>query len=240
MALRLNGSNTGYVELDVPADAGSHTLILPDGGGTAHQVLKNSATAGTLEYGLALPTGNGTSGQYLQTDGLGGSSWQTIPTPTDTGEVWTSNYQTASSATSVLWTGIPPDARELIITFSEWTHDTNSSILCEIGTSSGLETSGYYQDQGYTGAGSNGSNNSSNPNWGNSGFISTIYKFAGNIVLRKATSGDHWVIDWTCGGNYGYMMFVFGHKTLSGTLERVQVRHSTGNLSGNFALHYLT
>ena len=52
MALRLNGSNTGYVELDVPAAAGSHTLTLPDGGGT--------------------------SGQYLQTNGSGGLSWQTV------------------------------------------------------------------------------------------------------------------------------------------------------------------
>jgi len=52
MALRLNGSSSGYVELDVPADAGSHTLTLPDGGGS--------------------------SGQYLQTDGSGGLSWQTV------------------------------------------------------------------------------------------------------------------------------------------------------------------
>ena len=75
MTLRLNGSTSGYVEIDAPATAGSNTLTLPSGNGTAHQVLKNSATAGTLEYGLALPTGNGTSGQYLQTDGAGGSSW---------------------------------------------------------------------------------------------------------------------------------------------------------------------
>jgi hypothetical protein len=51
MALRLNGSSSGYVELDVPADAGSHTLTLPDGGGS--------------------------SGQYLQTNGSGTLSWQT-------------------------------------------------------------------------------------------------------------------------------------------------------------------
>ena len=49
MALRLNGSSSGYVELDVPAAAGSHTLTLPDGGGS--------------------------SGQYLQTNGSGGLSW---------------------------------------------------------------------------------------------------------------------------------------------------------------------
>jgi hypothetical protein len=52
MALRLNGSSSGYVELDVPAAAGSHTLTLPDGGGS--------------------------SGQYLSTDGSGGLSWQTV------------------------------------------------------------------------------------------------------------------------------------------------------------------
>ena len=56
MALRLNGSSSGYVELDVPAAAGSHTLTLPDGGGS--------------------------SGQYLQTNGSGGLSWQTV---TDSG-----------------------------------------------------------------------------------------------------------------------------------------------------------
>jgi len=51
MALRLNGSNTGYVELDVPAAAGSHTLTLPNSGGS--------------------------SGQYLQTNGSGALSWVT-------------------------------------------------------------------------------------------------------------------------------------------------------------------
>ena len=56
MALRLNGSSSGYVELEVPAAAGSHTLTLPDGGGT--------------------------SGQYLQTNGSGTLSWQTVTNPT--------------------------------------------------------------------------------------------------------------------------------------------------------------
>jgi len=49
MALRLNGSTSGYVEIDAPATAGSNTLTLP--------------------------TGNGTSGQALQTNGSGALSW---------------------------------------------------------------------------------------------------------------------------------------------------------------------
>jgi hypothetical protein len=55
MALRLNGSSSGYVELDVPAAAGSHTLTLPNSGGS--------------------------SGQYLQTNGSGVLSWQTVTVP---------------------------------------------------------------------------------------------------------------------------------------------------------------
>jgi len=51
MALRLNGATSGYVELNAPDEAGSNTLVLPNG--------------------------NGTSGQYLQTNGSGGLSWVT-------------------------------------------------------------------------------------------------------------------------------------------------------------------
>ena len=58
MAIRLNGSTSGYVELDAPATAGSNTLVLP--------------------------TGNGTNGQYLQTNGSGGLSWAGIG---DTGKI---------------------------------------------------------------------------------------------------------------------------------------------------------
>lgn len=49
MGLRLNGSTSGYTEIDAPAVAGSNTLVLP--------------------------TGNGTNGQYLQTNGSGTLSW---------------------------------------------------------------------------------------------------------------------------------------------------------------------
>ena len=71
MALRLNGSSSGYVELDVPADAGSHTLTLPDGGGS--------------------------SGQYLQTDGSGGLSWQTV---TDNGKILQAISRSTTSPTT--------------------------------------------------------------------------------------------------------------------------------------------
>ena len=50
MALKLAGSSSGFVALDAPASAGSNTLVLPASNGSANQYLKNSGTAGTLEF----------------------------------------------------------------------------------------------------------------------------------------------------------------------------------------------
>lgn len=54
MALRLNGSGSGYVGIDAPVNAGNNTLVLPNG--------------------------NGSNGQYLQTNGSGALSWSTVTT----------------------------------------------------------------------------------------------------------------------------------------------------------------
>ncbi len=50
MSIRLNGSTSGYTEIDAPAVAGSNTIVLPSGNGSANQLLKNGSTAGSLEF----------------------------------------------------------------------------------------------------------------------------------------------------------------------------------------------
>ena len=49
MTLRLNGSTSGYVEIDAPAVAANNTLILPGGNGTSGQVLTTNGS-GTLSW----------------------------------------------------------------------------------------------------------------------------------------------------------------------------------------------
>jgi len=67
MTLRLNGSTSGYTEIDAPAVAGSNTLVLPTGAGSAYQVMRNGVTAGSLEFtdkivsGTAVASTSGTS-----------------------------------------------------------------------------------------------------------------------------------------------------------------------------------
>ena len=53
MTLKLQGSTSGHTAIEAPASAGSNTIILPANNGSANQYLKNSATAGTLEWGGA-------------------------------------------------------------------------------------------------------------------------------------------------------------------------------------------
>ena len=67
MTLRLNGSTSGYTELDAPPVAGNNSIALPAGNGSAYQILRNGATAGSLEYtdnivsGTAVASTSGTS-----------------------------------------------------------------------------------------------------------------------------------------------------------------------------------
>ena len=49
MTLRLNGSSSGYTEIDAPAAAGSNTLTLPTGNGSAGQVLSTNGS-GVLSF----------------------------------------------------------------------------------------------------------------------------------------------------------------------------------------------
>jgi len=57
--VRLNGSTSGYSELSAPAVAGSNTITLPTGAGSANQLLKNGATAGSLAFGTATEDASG-------------------------------------------------------------------------------------------------------------------------------------------------------------------------------------
>ena len=98
MALRLNGSSSGYVELDVPADAGSHTLTLPNSGGS--------------------------SGQYLQTNGSGGLSWQTVSSTEYQGPSFAATLSASQSISQSTWTKAQFDT-ELFDTDSCYDNSTN-------------------------------------------------------------------------------------------------------------------
>lgn len=77
MTLRLAGSTSGFTEIDAPAVAGSNTLVLPTGNGTADQVLATNGS-GALSWAdrgrMVLATAqNTTSGTSIDFTGI--PSW---------------------------------------------------------------------------------------------------------------------------------------------------------------------
>ena len=75
MTIRLNGSTSGYTELDAQAVAGSNTLRLPANNGSAYQLLKNGATPGQLEYGSSIVSGTAQGWGSAAIDFTGIPSW---------------------------------------------------------------------------------------------------------------------------------------------------------------------
>ena len=63
MTLRLNGTTSGYVEIDSASTGGNNTIVLPSSNGSANQFLKNSSTAGTLGWSSLVETAKGKTRQ---------------------------------------------------------------------------------------------------------------------------------------------------------------------------------
>jgi len=108
MSLRLNGSTSGYTELDAGAVAGNNTIKMPTANGSAYQVLRNGATAGTTEFADNIVSGTAvasTSGTSIDFTGI--PSWVKRVTVMFSGvsTSGTSNYQVQIGAGSVTTTG---------------------------------------------------------------------------------------------------------------------------------------
>ena len=76
MTIRLNGSTSGYTEIDAPAVAGSNTLVLPTGNGTADQALVTNGS-GALSFAdrgrMVLETAKSATGTEVDFTGI--PSW---------------------------------------------------------------------------------------------------------------------------------------------------------------------
>ena len=213
MALRLNGSSSGYVELDVPAAAGSHTLTLPDGGGT--------------------------SGQYLQTDGSGVLSWATV---TDT-VPWTDAGQTNFSGTDVTVTNSNFATASIIkIVFADMRTSTNATnMTLQLGNGS-LSTTGHYsslEERQYV----EGADNASGFRIIGGNFGSVNYIFDGHITIMSTGSYVNAISNVTVRlaspnvGHYGSQSC--GVWTGGSTIDRFNLTLPSGSFNqGHFSVYY--
>ena len=196
MALRLNGSSSGYVELEVPAAAGSHTLTLPDSGGS--------------------------SGQYLQTNGSGTLSWQTV----SASNLTLGTAQAISSGTTINFEDIPSTAKRVQVAVYGLSASGTNDLFFRIGDSGGVESSGYLATGGRIyGGTSSGTDAYSHTDGWRVNFGGSAVSWNGILTLLNI-EGNKWVASGTLhiteSGYYVAYMFG-GSKELSGTLDRVQL-----------------
>jgi hypothetical protein len=195
MTLRLNGSTSGYTEIDAPAVAGSNTLVLPTGAGSAYQVVRNGATAGSLEF---------------------------------TEKIVSGTAQNSTSGTSIDFTGIPSWVKRVTVMFNGVSTNGASQQLVQLGSSSGVQSTGYLSQWGLFRA-SVALTESSTAGFGIWNSASTSLRYT--HMIFTVVSGNVWVSSHSGGASdSGFFNTITGggSVTLSGTLDRVRITTVNG------------
>jgi hypothetical protein len=199
MAIRLNGSTSGYTELDAPAVAGNNNIKLPASNGAAFQIVRNGANAGELEYadGLVLSTAkastSGTSIDFSPSDGTGIPSW--------------------AKRVTLMFNGVGTSG-------GNGTSGNNFRII--LGTSSGLELTGYSLIASLI-------STAGELITSTAGFVFQNYsnstRVNGSLTLNNV-SGNTWVATGLFGSIYVFN--VTGSKALASALTRLQITTVNG------------
>lgn len=199
--LRLSGATSGYVGLAPAAAAGSTTYTLPAADGTAGQVLSTNGAA-TLSWATASGGGGGiTSGTAV----------------------------TTTSGTVVDFTGIPAGTKCITVMFNGVSTTGTSQPYLQLGTSGGIEITGYESGIGAISATANTTNGSISvtaafPLY--HGAIVAPAVISGNLTVANL-SGNIWTVSGTVlSGNRAVMLG--GVKTLAAALTQIRLTTAGG------------
>ena len=195
MTLRLNGATSGYTEIDAPAVAGSNTLVLPGGNGSADQALVTNGS-GTLSFA--------DRGRMVL----------------ETAKAY--NWNSLTTNTSLDFTSIPSWVKRVTVMFNGVSTNGTSLLVVRLGTSGGVVSSGYngaassvgstvVTQQWASGFGLRGATTAA----------ANIYE--GHMLLSLIDSSD-WISSHTMAlSNAPVTLFGAGSVTLSDTLTQLRI-----------------
>lgn len=225
------------------ADAQVTTAKIADANITTAKIADNSVTGAKIALGsdaqgdVMFYNGTdwarlaaGSAGQVLQTNGAGAN-------PTWANALTDGTAQTLSTKSSVLFSSLPSSVKRITIAISNMVSASAASFFVELGTSSGIVTTGY-KSSSKTVLNDTGGGGNIDGDYSTVGFVlrawGVNYESYGVVTLQRV-SGNTWVSSHTLacysGGNY---MSITGAGTiaLSAALDRLQLRTSTGTFSG--------
>lgn len=134
--------------------------------------------------------------------------------------------QATTSGTSIDFTSIPANVRRLVIVFSGVSTSGTDNVLVRLGTSGGLETTGYVSTSAALPNGLTASTASSTVGFNLRGGAGTDVR-AGTLTLYNL-SGDIWVAAWTVATATTNITVGAGTIELPDTLDRVSITTSGG------------
>jgi len=233
-SIRINAGNTAW-EVYTPS-TGSTGLPSTGGTGIVAQTGTSTTAARTItaatggSAGITVSNGNGVSGNPtigIDTSKVVTSVNSVAPT---SGNVVVpvltqGTVQSSTSGTAITFTGIPSTAKRVTVVFSGVSSGAADDLWLRMGTSGGIESTGYVGGSGVAGG-------TSSVNW-SSAIICHINIAAtdiagGAITLTNVTSNT-WAISGGTGTSpNGRPCFAAGSKSLSGVLTQVQVLWSAG------------
>jgi len=201
------------------------------GGGSTE--LQGPANTGNNTV-LKLPSADGSANQLLKTDGSGNLGWATDSTLTS---VLNASAETAwtsvGTGTDFTFTGLSASAKRFTLLANSISFNGGNNFQLRIGDSGGVETSGYITESYYAGGSSSGQS------------VTDSFEIhgTGTASYRQNGSWEFWNLDgntWYCQAfamtadgtspSGGHMRAAQGVKTLSGTLDRIQIYSGGSNL----------
>jgi hypothetical protein len=184
---------------------------------TVTGTMPNVQLAGSSSGTTTLQPAAVASGTITLPAGTGTAAVQGVST-----NIVSGTAQNSTSGTSIDFTGIPSWAKRITVMFNQVTLSGAANLILQIGTSGGVETSGYNSVAGdYNGVGI--VTNSFNM----CRFSSAGGTFTGMAIISNLT-GNTWVSENNITSS-GTASTGSGGKTLAGVLDRVRVTNDSTN-----------
>ena len=147
-------------------------------------------------------------------------------TPAKLSQPLTSGTAVAStSGTSIDFTSIPSWVKRITVILNGVSFSGGASLRIQLGTSSGVETTGYSGSGAWIGASSTGASSTS-------GFDSTGDGSAGlsryGAFTINLLGSNIWALTGSFSEANNFVFAITGAKTLSGTLDRVRITSTNG------------
>jgi hypothetical protein len=147
---------------------------------------------------------------------------------TTTGVINSATAQNSTSGTSIDFTGIPAATKRITVMLNGVSTNGTSVVQIQLGTSGGVETTGYVTGSGVVVVGNNitrGTQYTSGFPTSYAGFTADTWRGA---MVFTLVSGSTWAGFGNCYNSIDYINMTAGTKTLSGTLDRVRITSVNG------------